>query len=187
MKQNIIYRGLFLEENEDARNILLDNLISYLHTDSIWYFLFQGTNMFSYLQGDSLGLSELQKAVWNPILRSIEGHLQLKERIHTTNSIQQNPQSPQLVTLIKKDLQENTTATQLVAMETLVKSFKSLLLPYAFYSKLITLDDAIKASSIELDFQTSKWGLLEEHHNYDHSQLNVTVSMAALCIRSQQK
>lgn len=66
---------------------------------------------------------------------------------------------------------------QLAGFEHLTRTFKSFLLPLALFHDLISVKEAIDAANLELSIQSERWGVLEDHHLLNKTQMSKNASL----------
>src|SRR5207245_2785737 len=67
----------------------------------------------------------------------------------------------------------------LAALDSLAHNSKSLIIAFALWKRHLTVEQAIKASRVEEDYQQQYWGEVVGAGGHDVDKANVTVRMAA--------
>ncbi|PJF17605.1 WEE protein kinase [Paramicrosporidium saccamoebae] len=112
---------------------------------------------------------------WMPITDLISACGKLGN-IQTTDSLSSMRQHDDSIQKAQMLLKDHFSGFSLAGFEHLVRTFKSFLLPFALFQKLISFDSALNAAQLESEIQARKWGLIEDHHVLQQSQIRKNAS-----------
>eukprot|EP01038_Epipyxis_sp_PR26KG_P008666 gene8666-11709_t len=147
-------------------DITIDNCMRYLATDSALYF----TN-----DTDRLLLMK-QKQNYLPVIKWWNRTFEID--LETTDSMSTKLLHPHEVVNKVKTLLSNMDPYTLTAVQSATYECKSLVLGLAYVCRFLSLEEVIKASRIEEEFQLEIWGVVEGGHDMD--RLNNCVSLSSV-------
>ncbi|KND03302.1 ATP synthase complex assembly protein ATP12 [Spizellomyces punctatus DAOM BR117] len=154
---SIIVRSIDGLSDEATRQGVIDNLLRYVHTDSICYY-----------QDYPDSFVKLQDEHWRPLMAWMKEEYGLD--IKTTNGILSIRQPEEVVTKLRSILEDFDLIT-LAAFEKAVLSSKSFIVALALVRRRITVEDAAKAARLEVLHQIDRWGEVEDSHDVDREDL----------------
>ncbi|KAI9352628.1 ATP12-domain-containing protein [Obelidium mucronatum] len=165
---SIAVRGIELQKSPETRAGVIDVMFRYLDTDSILY-----------MQDDHQNLIDLQEKYWRPIINWASAEFQVP--ITPTFEIFSVRQTPEALTKLRKYV-ESLTPMQLAAFERAVLSSKSFLIGTAILKRAVTVDFAVNAARVEVNFQVQKWGEVLDAHDVDHQALKRDLGSVTSCL-----
>jgi ATP synthase F1 complex assembly factor 2 len=149
------------------RKNTIDRLLKYIKTDSVIYRM-----------GEPSELVQLQNDYLNPIVHHVKQTYGYS--LIVTDSLFAVQQPHGMVEAMSKKL-ESLSAIQLSAFEKATMYSKSFFIPLALMDNVITVEQAMNASRVELIHQLKKWGTVPESHPLDEADLKRQLSAAACC------
>ena len=122
----------------------------------------------SYYSDGPAELIKLQSECWDPLHHVLNFKYGIKLR--KTKSLFGLKQDESTMKAIRTLLSQ-MTPIRLAAMERAVLLFKSIAISLLLINKDISLGQAIKAHTVELDSQIQKWGHIEDSHDVDEANM----------------
>ncbi|CAB4386330.1 unnamed protein product [Rhizophagus irregularis] len=136
-------------DKDNMKHDVINRLLRYFDNDTICYH-----------EPYPDSLVELQKKYWLPILDWVQNTYNVE--IKTTDKISGLKQ-PENTKEKLKNIIENFDSLKLSGFERATMISKSFLIGLALVEKKLSVEEASKASSIEMNSQTIRWGELEAH------------------------
>ncbi|XP_066593391.1 ATP synthase mitochondrial F1 complex assembly factor 2 isoform X2 [Prorops nasuta] len=159
-------------------NSVLDNPNNHSKTDMVNYIvhcLETDTTLFQ--SNESEELYKLQCLYWDPLIQWFCNRYQVDlvktQSINTPNISLSTKQ-----TLIKHLVSYNYSSVHGILCG--VDALKSVILTLATIDRKINVEEAVKLSRLEEEFQTSHWGIVEWSHNLNKEDLQARLSAAIL-------
>jgi ATP synthase mitochondrial F1 complex assembly factor 2 len=168
---SIVMRSLDSLQSHVIRKGVVDNLLRYVHTDSICY-----------QQDYPESFEKLQKEYWTPIITLIQDKYGLE--IKTTSGILRVKQSDKVVQKFRKII-TGYDAFHLAAFEKAVLRTKSFMIALALIEREITVEFATMAARLEVHHQIQRWGEVEDSHDVDREDLQRQLGSAVATIIKQ--
>ncbi|RKP36559.1 ATP12-domain-containing protein [Dimargaris cristalligena] len=147
---SLVARSMDGLSSNQQRQDVIKHLSRYLHTDAI---CFQQT----YPQP----LVDLQDKAWSPIIEWIQ--TEYKVKINVTDELFGMSQTPETEAQLLAVVSE-FHPLKLAAFERAVMHSKSFLLGLALVNRLVSVEQAVEASQVELLAQIKQWGLVEDNN-----------------------
>ncbi|TPX45718.1 hypothetical protein SeLEV6574_g03708 [Synchytrium endobioticum] len=154
---SIVTRAIDALADDAVRAAVVEQLIKYVHTDTILY-----------LQEQPPGLVRLQTEHWTPLLQWLKHEYGVD--MVTTNGIAALKQSPAVVSALKAVVL-GFDRIELAAFEKAVMATKSFVIGLALLKRHISVEDAANAARLEVLHQISVWGEVEDAHDVDREDL----------------
>ncbi|KAJ3305618.1 ATP synthase complex assembly protein atp12 [Kappamyces sp. JEL0829] len=154
---SIVMRSIDSLANPTVREGVVDNLLSYVHTDSICY-----------QQDYPDSFVKLQQQYWTPIIEWIKSKYGLD--IKTTAGILRVKQSDKVMVAFRKIVEGYDDFT-LAAFEKAVLRSKSFMIGLALVERQISVEFAADAARVEVMHQIDRWGEVEDSHDLDREDL----------------
>ena len=136
-----------IDQVEEARSIIIESMIAYLHTDTICYI------------SDDPELQQFERKYWQPIIDWAEETFACKLEIF--EGIMPGDQSEEAAENVSFKL-ESYSNWQLAALMDLGAGFSSLLLALAVIEGRIDVEQAFECAICDELYQNDKWGTDEE-------------------------
>jgi ATP synthase F1 complex assembly factor 2 len=168
---SIVMRSLDSLQSEAIREGVIDNLIGYVHTDSICY-----------QQDYPESFQKLQKEYWTPIIDFVNRKYGLD--IKTTSGILRVKQSDEVLKKFREIISGYDTFT-LAAFEKAVLRSKSFMIALALIEREITVEFATMAARLEVHHQIQRWGEVEDSHDVDREDLQRQLGSSVASIIKQ--
>ncbi|RVE59373.1 hypothetical protein OJAV_G00188000 [Oryzias javanicus] len=152
-----------------SKEQMINSALKFLETDTICYRV-----------DEPLGLVELQKNEWDPVLHWMENRYNVT--IGSSSSIL-GPEIPQAT---KDTFQQHLSSYSLWSMtglEFVITQLKSVLLSLAMVDRYLTVEQAVLLSRLEEEYQIGRWGNVEWAHDYDMYELRARTAAGALFIQ----
>jgi ATP synthase F1 complex assembly factor 2 len=150
----------------NARSETIDKLTRYVDTDSV-----------NYLQPYPESFDKLQSEYWSTLVKWLKTEHDLD--IKTTNGILPVSQSSKTRLFFKKLLQESDDIS-LAAFEKTIMMTKSVIIPFALFSKKIQVDVAVTTARLEVLHQIDRWGQVEDSHDTEHLDFKRVLGAASI-------
>lgn len=148
--------------------ILVDSILSFLQTDTVLFY-----------SDEPPELLQLQKNNWSPIINWFNQRYGVN--IEPTLDISAPHIEQQDIQKLEKHLLSyNWNALQGISFG--VDAIKSLILELAVIDRKITVNQAVKLSRLETDFQTEKWGNVEWAHDLEEYDTTSRLSASNLFV-----
>ncbi|KAJ3073238.1 ATP synthase complex assembly protein atp12 [Podochytrium sp. JEL0797] len=165
---SIAVRGIELAKAPETRAGVIETMFRYLDTDSILY-----------MQDSHKNLIALQEKHWRPIINWASTEFSVP--ITPTFEITSVRQTPEAIAKFK-DFLESLTPIQLAAFERAVLSSKSFLIATAILKRGVSVDFAVEAARVEVNFQVQKWGEVLDAHDIDREALRRDLGSVTCCL-----
>ncbi|TPX67546.1 hypothetical protein SpCBS45565_g03669 [Spizellomyces sp. 'palustris'] len=165
---SIIVRSIDGLSDEATRQSVIDNLLRYVHTDSICYY-----------QDYPDSFVKLQDEYWRLLIAWMKEEYGLD--IKTTNGILSIRQPEEVVAKLRSILEDFDLIT-LAAFEKAVLSSKSFIVALALVRRRITVENAAKAARLEVLHQIDRWGEVEDSHDVDREDLTRQLGAVACTV-----
>ncbi|KAJ3251894.1 ATP synthase complex assembly protein atp12 [Chytriomyces hyalinus] len=169
---SISVRGIELAGAPETREGVITNLFRYLDTDSILY-------MQDGSEDGTEGILELQEKYWTSIINWVSAEFQVP--ITPTYGISSVTQTPEAISKLRQFV-EALSPIHLAAFERAVLSSKSFLISTALLKRGISVDFAVAAARVEVDFQVMKWGEVLDAHDVDYHALRRDLGSISLAV-----
>lgn len=157
-----------------SKETLVKSILDFLETDTILYY---GEDT---LEASGAALVEMQKQKWSPLI------LWFRERfgvdVNPTQSLDARCVSQEDLAKLERHLLSYSWAA-INGLSFGVDAVKSLILGLAVLERRVTVEEAVKLSRIELDFQIAYWGNVEWAHDMEYH--DTTSRLAAATIFTQ--
>ncbi|XP_022092573.1 ATP synthase mitochondrial F1 complex assembly factor 2-like [Acanthaster planci] len=155
-------------DNPSGRNKeqVVRAILHFLDTDTICYRLRDPPELFA-----------LQTNEWDPLLEWINARY--KVEVSSSTSIA-GPQIPEATKETLRHHLETHSDWALIGYENMVSSLKSLVLTFALMDRRLSVEEAVKLSLLETEFQIARWGSVEWAHDTENADLKARVAAAAL-------
>jgi ATP synthase F1 complex assembly factor 2 len=147
--------------------------------DKLWTFIW--TDTACYRNSESSELREKQERILNPLLDWVDSKWGV--RLVTTRLVEPLKHDSGEIDVFKQESIKGLSQYQLAALDALVKSTKSYVIPMAFLHGHITAEETYIASRIEEDLQVLKWGEVEGGHDLDQAYTKVKIYSASLLMQ----
>jgi ATP synthase F1 complex assembly factor 2 len=154
---SIVMRSLDSLENDTTRQGVIDNVLNYVHTDSICY-----------QQDYPESFVKLQQEYWNPIVQWVNEKYDLD--VETTTGILSIQQSEKVMKKFREIVESFDTFT-LAAFEKAVLRSKSFMIALALIERHIDVEFAAMATRLEVYHQIQRWGEVEDAHDLDREDI----------------
>ncbi|KAJ9050486.1 ATP synthase mitochondrial F1 complex assembly factor 2 [Entomophthora muscae] len=142
---------------EESRIEVVSLLSKYLDTDSVCY-----------QQDFPQKLVKLQSEHFDPILSWVEKKFGLKPNV--TSSIIGSKQPEKVTTALQKAALQ-LDPLEIAGFERATIAAKSFIIGLALMHREISVETAAQASHVEVQFQISQWGEVEDTHDVDHQSI----------------
>ncbi|EPZ32537.1 hypothetical protein ROZALSC1DRAFT_26775 [Rozella allomycis CSF55] len=152
-----------------SKKIMVNDLFRYLDTDTLRYFEQTDKNLVKLQESNWLPLVEWASHLLNTELEVVNGIIGL------TSSLDKEIVSQRILNLTK-DVNHNTFA----AFERAVISSKSMIVGLALVLGKISSKEAIEISLLEINYQKSRWGSIDEFHLLEPATLQRVFSLVNL-------
>ncbi|KAF8652681.1 hypothetical protein AX16_004187 [Volvariella volvacea WC 439] len=162
-------RAIDAMQSEESREQVREALIKYLDTDTICFY-----------QDDPPPLVRLQEQHWDPLLQWVQETFDVE--VKKAGSILFNEQPAATKAKLKAAL-KGFDAWQMAAMERATYATKSFIIGLALVKKHLTVEEAAKAASVEVDSQIERWGEVEDTHDVDYQDIRRQLGSVA-CLLS---
>jgi len=184
IKKHTLYMTQLCYINQDlegAKTVdeLVDELLKYLTTDSVMFRTPYTTD--ESLDGSpGVKLKNMQDEQWGPIQKWFEGRFKCELEVAHGFSLPKVPdQALQSVGNYLKSYDRGS----LLALEQMCLAFKSIMISIMVIERKLDVEDALKLSRLENEYQKDIWGTVEYHHTVEEKDLLAKVSSQALFIR----
>ena len=148
-----------------SRETLAASILEYLMTDTL---------CFRSEEPDEL--SKLERELWDPLVEWFMNCFDVD--LSVTTDLFSAPVPEATRTALQKDLLSQPFEA-LVALNFMTDNLKSAILSFALMNRKVTVEQAIRLSRLETEFQVSKWGKFASH-DADETQLRTRVAAAVL-------
>jgi len=184
IKKHTLYMTQLCYINQDlegAKTVdeLVDELLKYLTTDSVMFRTPYTTD--ESLDGSpGVKLKNMQDEQWGPIQEWFEGRFKCDLEVAHGFSLPKVPeQAKQSVGNYLKSYDRGA----LLALEQMCLAFKSIMISIMVIERKLDVEEALKLSRLENEYQKEIWGTVEYHHTVEEKDLLAKVSSQALFIR----
>lgn len=159
---------------QTTKEVLVKSILDFLETDTLLFF---GEDT---QDPSAIALVEQQRQKWSPII------LWFRERfdcdVHPTQSLEAKCVSQEDLAKLEKHLLSYSWAA-INGLSFGVDAVKSLILGLAVLERRVTVEEAVKLTRLELDFQLEHWGEVEWAHTLEYH--DTTSRLAAATIFTQ--
>jgi len=149
-----------------SKEELIDALLEFFHTDTIVC-----------LADDPEKLVEYQEQLWSPIHRWFED--KFKVEVYSSANLFTLSQSDEALETMRAHL-HTYNIWQLYGLQTSIDAIKSFILPLAVIYGRITVEEAVRLSRLEINFQTLRWGNVEYAHDIEEQNQKAILSAGLL-------
>lgn len=149
-----------------SRDVVIAGILEYLDTDTICYRM-----------DDPDDLAALQMQAWDPLLDWLEKRFGVKVEATTGLGV---PSIPAHTTDVLTQHLKSFNDWALVGYQQVVECLKSVILAAALIDREIQVEQAIKLSRLEQEYQISKWGNIEWAHDVELLDLQARVAAATV-------
>jgi ATP synthase mitochondrial F1 complex assembly factor 2 len=129
-------------------------------------------------------LGRFEAEHWGPIVSRLNTHFGIKLHINK-GGFEVLPQEPRTYDTLRIYL-NNLSCWELAAAERIMHDMKSVMLGVAYMTGFVDVESAIKAASLELLWQSQRWGLVEDVHSVELARLRQNLLLASL-FKAQSK
>ncbi|KAJ3106633.1 ATP synthase complex assembly protein atp12 [Phlyctochytrium planicorne] len=182
---SLVTRGTNSLADEKVRIDLIEYLLRFLQTDTIWSGLLMKRNSNianSFHQEEPEGLVKLQSEYWDTLIQWVNERFGTE--VKKTYSILNSKHPESTVLKLRQHLQK-FTPMELAGFEKAVLSSKSFIIPLALTEKAIDVDFAAKAARLEVLHQIMRWGEVEDAHDVEVEALKRDLAAASLTFISK--
>lgn len=167
------------QDNEKTKEDIITELMKYMSTDSVMF-------RSPFTQDESLDgspgikLKNMQDAQWGPIQEWFEGRFDCKLKIAQGFSL------PQIPDKARQSVQFYLNCFDmgpLLALEQMCLALKSIMLSIMVIERKIQVDEALRLSRLENEYQKEIWGRVEYHHDVEEADLLAKIASQALFVR----
>ncbi|PPR04955.1 hypothetical protein CVT24_010413 [Panaeolus cyanescens] len=166
---SIVSRAVDTMRDEATRTEVREALLKYFDTDTVCFF-----------HDSPEPLERLQSEHWTPLIEWTRKTFDVK--INVSNSILSADQPPETREKFGK-LLETFDEWEMAAMERAVLATKSFITALAVVKKHLTVEEAARVASVEVDSQIERWGEVEDTHDVDYQDVRRQLGSAA-CLLS---
>lgn len=164
-----------LDQTEDRREVIVEELMRYLHTDTV---LFPGDP--EEVDGKLL---QLQRTRWQPLIRWMGSTF---GEVHERRALGVQPHPEETRANVVRFLTHDVDKWHLTALESLAAGCKSVIIPLALQAQQISAVEAVQASRVEEEHQITLWGLVEGNHDVDRVHSTAQIVAASVLMRLLQ-
>ncbi|KAJ3189823.1 ATP synthase complex assembly protein atp12 [Gaertneriomyces sp. JEL0708] len=167
---SVVVRSIDGLADATTRQGVIDNLLRYLHTDSVCYY-----------QDYPESFVKMQDTHWRPLIDWLKEAYDMD--VKTTHGIMSVKQPEDVVAKCRAVL-EAMDAVELAAFEKAVLTSKSFIIALALVKRRINVDAAAKAARLEVLHQIDRWGEVEDSHDVDREELRRQLGSVACTLLS---
>lgn len=147
------------------RETLTASILEYLMTDTLCY-----------RSSEPEELCKQEEELWDPVVEWFMNHFDVDLSVTTDLFSAPVPEATRWV--VHKDLMSRPFEA-LVAFNFMTDNLKSAILSFALLNRKLSVEQAIRLSRLETEYQVSKWGKFESH-DVDETQIRSRVAAAVL-------
>ncbi|CAD8194222.1 unnamed protein product [Paramecium pentaurelia] len=163
---NLAKNAIDIEADDRIRQFMEQSIISYLERDTV---LFR--------ENPDTKLYKIQQEKLDPQLKIFNEKFGLYLKTNFGLNIEPLKQQDQIrIETIVSELNN----WQLVSLDAKVENLKSCILALLIWNNHLEVEEAVKFSRLEEDFQTALFGKVEGHHDYDENTIMMNVSASKL-------
>jgi len=151
-----------------SKEDLVDHVLGYLGTDTVLFY-----------SEEPPALVELQKEKWSPVI------LWFRERFGVDVYPRQDISSISISQDDRASLERQLMSYSWTALQGFsfgVEAIKSLILGLAVLERRLTVEEAVKLTRLELEFQTNHWGTVEWAHDLELHDTTSRLAAAVLFV-----
>jgi ATP synthase F1 complex assembly factor 2 len=119
----------------------------------------------------------MQSEYWKTLLKWLKTDHDLD--IKTTDGILSVTQSPKTLEFFKRILQD-CDSISLAAFEKTIMLTKSVIIPFALFSKKLQVDRAVTSARLEVLHQIDRWGEVQDSHDTDSQDFKRVLGAASI-------
>lgn len=147
-------------------NLIAEKMLSFLESDTLCFRISEQEELFN-----------IQNQNWDPIIQWFADNFRCSVPVTNSVTLKEIDQKAK-ETLLKYFNSFNMWS--LTGFLFATENLKSLILACALINKQVTVENAVKLSRIEENFQADKWGTVEFHHSLDAANLEMRIAAAVL-------
>jgi len=165
--------------NTKPKDEIIDHLLKYLSTDSVMFRSPYTTD--ESLDGSpGVKLKNMQDEQWGPVQRWFEARFKTELRVAMGFSLPHVPD--ETIAAVGRYLNSYDRGC-LLALEQMCLAMKSIMLSLMVIERKIGVEEALRLSRLENEYQKDIWGTVEYHHTVEEMDLTAKIASQALFIQ----